>query len=155
MPTLRMTTWLSLPWIPRRVLRMLAVIILLPGMLLLGALLMAEDQEDRNHMKVAALALAEDMQNAPPANGWTVTSIGLNENFHIEMNVEVSLAHQAEFIKTRHGRVQYSYLKLVCPSPEAKVYTLLPKFETVRVNLNFNNELIVTGVCPKSGGLFG
>jgi len=155
MSTMRLTNWLTLPWIPRRVLRNVSVIVLVPVSLLIGAAFMAQESTEPRELEIAALALAEDMQKSPPQGGWNVTGIRVNDKMRVEMDVEVAYHHQAEFIKTRSGRVKYSYLKLACPAPDAKVYRHLPKYEAVWIHLYFNNDLIVSGACPKTGGPFG
>jgi len=155
MLTMKMWTWLTLPWIPRRVLRNVSVIVLVPAAFLIGAIYMSKEPPQRHEMEIAALALAEDMQNSPPRDGWLVTDIRVNEKTRVEMDVEVAYHHQAEFIRSRSGRIQHSYLKLACPAEEAKVYQILPKHEAVWIHLHFNRDHIVSGACPKAGGRLG
>ena len=152
---MRLNPWKTLSKVPRRVLRNVAVIVLVPGIMLMGTVYLTQKSEEPREIQIAALALAQDMQKAPPRGGWTVTDIRVNDKMRVEMDVEVAYHHQAEFIKTRSGRVQYSHLKLACPVPEARVYTHLPRFESVWVHLHYNNDHIVSGACPKTGGPFG
>jgi len=155
MSTMRLSTWMTLPWIPRRVLRNVAVIILVPVSLLMAAVYLSREPAKPTDLKVAALALAQDIQNSPLKGGWTVSNIRVNDKMRVEMDVEVAYYHQAEVIKSRSGRVKYSYLKLACPAATASVYSHLKKLETVWIHLYFNHDLIVSGACPKTNGPFG
>jgi hypothetical protein len=145
----------TLPWLPRNGLKILAGMIIVSGVVLAGANFFAKDAVDEQTLKIAALALAEDMQNTPPRqSGWVVSKITISQQFRLEMDVEVAYAYQADFIRSRSGRVRYSYLKLACPPPEGKVYTVLGERENVWLRLNYNNEVLVSGLCPKSKGPF-
>lgn len=146
----RIPHWATLPWIPRRVLMVLAVAILLPAFLLLGAKYLSQDMPKGDALQVAALVLAEDLKVNPLKTGWKLKNIHLTEDLRLEMDVNVTYHYQAEFIKTRNGRIRYSYLKLACPGPESEVFKFLPEKSTVWVRLLYENELIVAGGCPSS-----
>jgi len=151
MPTVR-TTFLPTPRkISRRVIINLAAIISLPCIFLAAIVFLSEEVNDKKELEIAALTLAEDMEKTPLKDGWTVTDIRATDIHRVEMDVEVALHYQAEFIKSRKGRIQYSYLKLACPHTDAKAYQIMSKAQSVWVRLLYNNELIVTGACPKSG----
>jgi len=146
----RIPHWATLPWIPRRVLVVLAIAILLPTFVLIGAKSISSDMPKADALQVAAFVLAEDLKVNPLKTGWDLKDIHVTEDLRLEMDVNVSYHYQAEFIKSRNGRVRYSYLKLTCPSPEAEVFKVLPNKTTVWVRLLYDGELIVAGGCPSS-----
>ncbi len=155
MLTMRLPYWITLPWIPRNGIKIIAGMIFLSGLFLAAANYLAKDVVEPKELKIAALALVEDMQNTPPRqNGWIVTRIGVSAAPRLEMDVEVAYEFQANFIKSRTGRVRHSYLKLACPLSDAKVYTVLGKQDTIWLRLHYNNELLASGICPKSSSPF-
>jgi hypothetical protein len=151
MLTMRLPYWTTLPWVPRNGLKILAGMIVLSGFILASVNFFAKEVDDTETFKIAALALAEDMQNSPPRqNGWVVTKIQIGEESRLEMDVEVAYEYQASFIKSRSGRVRHSYLKLACPVPEAKVFKILSERQQVWLRLHYNNDVLATGICPRS-----
>jgi len=150
MSTMNLNGRLTFPGVSRRVLRNVSLIILIPSLFLIGSLFFARDGSRNEDMQIAALVLAEDMHSVLLQNGWSINRVFVNDKQQVELDIDLAYSYQAEFIKSRNGRVQFSYVKLACPPPEAKVYSILPKFESVWVHLLYNKELIVKGACPKS-----
>jgi hypothetical protein len=65
MTMMRLAYWLTFPWIPRRVLKSIAIIVLVPAVLLGGAVYLAQDPNTEKELQIAALKLTEDMQKTP------------------------------------------------------------------------------------------
>jgi len=150
MLAMKFSQWTTFPWISRRVLIVMAITILLPAGALIWAKFISRDMPRGDALQVAAFVLAEDLKANPLKTGWELKDIHVTEDLRLEMDVNVSFYYQAEFIKSRNGRIRYSYLKLSCPSPELEVFKVLPKESTVWVRLMYDNEVIVAGGCPSS-----
>lgn len=151
MMTMKPTSWFAVPRITRRMRRGLALILGVPALMLTVALVMTEDESRLERQQFAMLALKEDMRDVPLQNGWWIKNVRLNDKDRIEMDVELGYHYQAEFIKSRNGRIQHSYLKLACPRVGANVFGHMKDLETVWIRLLYKDQVIVTGACPRKG----
>lgn len=154
MLALNMQQTLKYPWVRRRTVIILGILLTAP-LVLIGLLrLMATDSSKAEVMEVARAVLEEHIGRNPPNRTWEMTGNRINEDGQLEMDVNVTSFHQAQVIQSRTGRVKYSYMKLACPALEAKVYDLLPKDETIWVQLHYNGTPIVRGACPLARTIF-
>lgn len=154
MSVLRMPQILQYPWIRRRTLIILTLVIGLPLVLIGIARIFATDLPKSDRLGVAQAVLEEYVRRNPPNKEWVMTATRITDDLKLEMDVDVANYDQAQVIFSRTGRIRHSYMKLACPELESDVYSHLPERETIWVNLHYNGEPIVRGACPLGKGLF-
>ena len=77
-----------------------------------------------------------------------ITYVTDDERVVIDVNVPV--IQEADVIRTRNGRIKYSYLKLACPPVGAPILQHMDG-QLLYVNLHYNGESFIEAACPKEG----
>jgi len=96
------------------------------------------------------VAVKNYVDENPPRKGWRATDIYIGADKNVVVDVHVSRYDHAQVINQRNKRIQYSYLKLVCPPSDAWVYDWLDGNDRIWVNLHHHGETIIKAPCPNS-----
>ena len=87
--------------------------------------------------------------------GWKFVEARISDHETLEMVVNVTNVEHARVILTRRGQIRHSYMKRACPAPDANIYKVLPKNQTVWIRLLYHNIFTVRGSCPLFKSIYG
>lgn len=155
MQTFKLPHILHCYWFNRRNVLIASTIILIPLMLIGIARLMSTQVPKSEILKVARAVLIDHADTHPLSMGWQFVEARISDQDTLEMVVNVASIEQARVILSRRGRIRYSYMKRACPAPDANVYKVLPKNQTVWVRLQYHDTFIVSGACPLTKSIYG
>ena len=133
----------------------ISIAFIVPALAVLGLALMSKYDAQMESMQQAQVALESHYSANPPNRVWDYQGVRISERKRLVVDVHVGVIPHATFIKTRNGRIRYSYMKLACPKAGAAVHNQL-NGETIWINLHFHGDVLLEGACPKptAGGMF-
>ena len=87
--------------------------------------------------------------------GWKFVEAQISYYEILEMVVNVTNVEHARGILTRRGRIRHSYMQQAHPAPDANIYKVLPKSQTVWIRLLYHDIYIFRGSCPLFKSIYG
>jgi hypothetical protein len=128
----------------------LLITLMIPGAVLATLSFYAKDMSQEEALEVAAVAVKNYIDENPPRQGWKATSVHINQDMNLMVDVHVPRFDHAEVIRTRSERVRYSYLKLACPPENAWVYEWLHGRDRIWINLHHHGKTLMQAPCPSN-----
>ncbi len=129
------------------------IAVALPASLIIGVKLAEDTPSKREILNLAAANFGNYLTENPRRIGWKMTAIRVTQDLRLVVDVKVILRREAEVIKSRNSRIKYSYLKLACPPPDAKVFRTLPGGETLWIRLHHYGDTLIEAGCPKDSSI--
>ncbi|MBT5013065.1 MAG: hypothetical protein HON02_01325 [Rhodospirillaceae bacterium] len=96
--------------------------------------------KDDSGAKKAAKWLKKDSQYNPPNGEWITTSVHLDKNGRIVMDVLVPIKEQVMLIKTRTRIEQARIVMLACPPKNSEFWGMIEKDRELWVNLTARTD---------------
>ena len=128
----------------------LVVTLAVPGVVLATMASFAEEMTESEALEVATVAVKNYLDENPPRQGWRATSIYVDDRQSVVVDLHVPRFEHAQVIRQRNERIQYSYLKLACPPPNAWVFEWLHGENRIWVNLHHHGDTIIKAPCPSN-----
>ena len=91
--------------------------------------------KDDSGAKKAAKWLKKDSQYNPPNGEWITTSVHLDKNGRIVMDVLVPDQGQVDLIKSRARIEQAHIVRMACPPEDVELWTILSDTQILWINL--------------------